>query len=194
MVSKACTPFYLQPLTTSDMSVPLRSNEGNERHVIGVTGDLLRSHRSPYGISYNGLDFPMPTRGSRPPETIATCVFAFNETLDDPHCKRSSAFPLSDMYWGLAATVNCFHQFHIDADGFGTFIAPQTGSKYWLLARPKAGRSFSETGLYVDSDYEIDKMNMELWDVEAVLLRPGTCLYVIPLLLLILPLTTRPGS
>lgn len=116
------------------MSIPPRTHEGDERHTIGVTGDLLRSHRSPTGKKLNALDLPMPIRGLHPPETIATNALAYSETLDDPYCKRSAEFPSSDMYWGLAGTANTFHWFHIDADGFATYIAPQTGAKYWLLA------------------------------------------------------------
>lgn len=161
-----------------DMSVLPRSHEGDERHVIGMTGDLLKSHRSRNGKILNALDFPMPTRGVRPPETIATDILAFNKTLDDPYCKRTTAFPVSDMYWALAATDHSFHFFHIDTDGLGTLIAPKTGKKHWILARPKAGRSFAQTDIYVDGKYAIDEMNMDIWDVEAILLTPGMCLYV----------------
>lgn len=158
------------------MSILPKSDKGDERHTIGLTSDLLKSHRSPNGKILNALDFPMPTRGIRPPETIATDILAFTETLDDPFCKRSSSFPDADMYWGLAATNHSFHFFHIDADGFGTFIAPQTGSKYWVLARPKAGKSFATTDIFANSSFAIDEMNEDLWDVEAVLLGPGDCL------------------
>lgn len=158
------------------MSVLPRSHEGDERHVIGVTGDLLKSHRSPNGKILNALDFPMPTRGIRPPETIATDILAFNETLDDPYCKRTAGFPVSDMYWGLAATNHSFHFFHIDTDGLATAVRPQNGAKYWIVAQPKAGRSFAATDIYVDGKYAIDEMNMDLWEVEAILLTAGTCL------------------
>lgn len=168
--------FHLYLLTKSDLSVLPRSHDGDERHVIGVTGDLLRSHRSKKGKILNALDFPMPTRGPHPLESIATDILAFNETLDDPNCRRTDRFPLSDLYWGLIALAHAFHYFHIDADGFATFIAPQTGAKFWLFARLKAGRSFSETGLYVGGTYAIDQMNLDMWDVEAILLTPGTCL------------------
>lgn len=118
----------------------------------------------------------MQLRGPHPSETVATDVLAFVETTDEPNCKRSNVYPMSDMYWGLVATRNGFHFFHIDTDGFGTFIVTKTGAKYWILARPKDGRSFSDTDIYVGSNYAIDEMNTELWDVEAVLLTPGTCL------------------
>lgn len=167
--------FHLS-LTKSDMSILPKSSSGDERHTIGVTDDLLRSHRSSNGKILNALDLPMLIRGTRPPKTLATDVLAFISTVDDPYCKRSVGFPSSDMYWGLAATSNSFHYFHIDTDGVSTHLAPQTGSKYWVMARPKPGRSFAETDIYVDSNYAIDETNVDLWDIEAILLTPGTCL------------------
>lgn len=120
----------------------------------------------------------MPTRGLRPPESIATDRVAFTETFDDPQCARRGPFPDPDMYWGLAATRHAFHMFHIDTDGFGTHLQPQTGAKYWVMARPKANEigTFSRTNLYVGSNFEIDEVNSDLWDLEAVLLTPRTCL------------------
>lgn len=161
-----------------DLSVEPRSGDGNERHVIGVTADLLESHRSKNGKILNALDFPMPMRGLRPPESIATDRVAFMDTFDDPQCARRDPFPEPDMYWGLAATRHAFHMFHIDTDGFGTTLQPQTGEKYWVLARAKANEigTFSRTNLYVGSSFEIDEANLNLWDLEAVLLTPRTCL------------------
>lgn len=120
----------------------------------------------------------MPLEGFRPPVTIATDRLAFRATFRDPKCLRSAPFPEPDMYWGLAATRNAFHQFHIDTDGFGTGITPQTGSKWWVVAREKQGApgALSRTGLYLEGNYEIDSINSDLWDVEAVLLTPGVCL------------------
>lgn len=144
--------------------------------MIGTTAHLLKSHRSNTGKILNALDFPMPIRGLRPPETIATDRLAFNVTFDDPQCMRKGPFPDPDMYWALMALKHARHLFHIDADGLATFIDPQTGAKYWLVARLKPGilGTFSKTELYVNGGYEIDSINLDLWDVEAVLLTPGS--------------------
>lgn len=121
----------------------------------------------------------MPLRGRPPPETLATDRLAFTETYNDPQCAaRADPFPAPHMYWGLAATKHAFHLIHIDTGGFCTKIAPQAGDKYWVLARPKDGKSgmFSRTDLYVGSSFELDDVNLDLWDMEAVLLTPRTCL------------------
>jgi hypothetical protein len=125
--------LYMHILTKSDMSVLPKAHDADGRHVIGVTGDLIKSHRSPNGKILHVLDFPMPTRGRCAPETIATDILAFNKTLDDPQCKMKIPFPVS-VYWALAGTEGSIHYFHIDLDGFGTYIDPQTGAKYWLFA------------------------------------------------------------
>lgn len=173
--SNMCS-FHRYSLIKPDLSVLPQSEDGDERHVVGVTGDLLKSHRSPHGKILNALDFPLPHRGIYPPETLATHSVAYHETLDDPYCSRSNLLPLSDLSWGLAATAHCFHYFHIDADGFGTHVASKTGTKYWVVAKPKPGKSFAATDMFINGDYAIDEMNTELFDVEAVVLTPGTCL------------------
>lgn len=161
-------------LMKPDLSILPQSHDGDERHTIGVTGDLLKSHRSPSGKILNALDFPMPTRGDyRPLESLATDILAFNQTLDDPHCKRTKEFPAADWYWALVALLHAFHYVHIDADGLATFIAPQTGLKFWMVGRSKPGKSFSATDIYVGGKYAIDQINEEIYDTEGVLLRVG---------------------
>lgn len=160
------------------MSIRPNAGGGDEQHTIGLTGHLLESHRSPQGKILNALDFPMSMPEWQPPNSIASHRRAWHCTLDDPQCKRTDLYPTSDLHWALAATRNAFHYTHIDTDGFATWILPQSGSKYWVVARPKAGagRIFSATDIYIGSDFAIDKINTDLWDVEGILLTPGTCL------------------
>lgn len=163
----------------SDLSIPDTGN-GNDRHTIGLTSHLLESDRSAHGKILNALDFPMttPSRALLPPESIATHLKAWQDTVDEPHCKRGEKYPDHDVQWALAATSHAHHYFHIDADGFATYIAPQSGAKYWVAAREKPGSAvtFSTTDLYVGSKYAIDKANTHVWDLEGVLLKSGTCL------------------
>jgi hypothetical protein len=95
----------------------------------------------------------------------------FNETLDYLFCKRTKAFPAADMYWGLLALLSAIHPVHIDTDGLATFIAPQTGCKFWIFGQIKPSMSFSATNIYVGSTYAINKINDDLYDTEGILLR-----------------------
>jgi hypothetical protein len=93
--------------------------------------------------------------------------------------------PTADIRWGIAATTGAVHWWHIDSDGFGTYIDVQTGMKWWIVAKPKERISFqgsyqydfSEFGsinLFTQSGYELEKPNTFMWDLEAVALTPGT--------------------
>lgn len=110
---------------------------------------------------------------SHPPTAIASDLEAFNATVDLPMCGRSILFPVASTRWGLAATSGAHHLWHIDCDGFGTYIDTQAGAKWWIIARPKDSLHFSQTTLFTES-YDLGTPNLDKWDTEAVLLRPGS--------------------
>jgi len=85
----------------------------------------------------------------------------------------------------LAATTGALHWWHIDSDGFGTYIDVKTGLKWWIVAKPKKTISFqgsshydfsefASTDLFTQSEYEVEAPSTSIWDLEAVLLSPGT--------------------
>ena len=89
------------------------------------------------------------------------------------------------MRWGIAATAGAVHWWHINSDGFGTYIDVKTGMKWWIVVKPKKCISFrgfyqydfSEFGsidLFTRADYEVEEPNTPMWDLEAVMLTPGT--------------------
>jgi hypothetical protein len=91
--------------------------------------------------------------------------------------------PLADIRWGLAATKGAIHWWHIDSDGFATFIDVITGYKWWIVARERdsyvasgqkdATPRFGNVNLFLDS-YQLEEPNDDLWNIEAILLEPGT--------------------
>ncbi len=69
----------------------------------------------------------------------------------------------------------------IDSDGYGTFVNVVAGSKWWIVARPKDGLDvdvFNTTSIWLDEEFDIDKSCEKLFDVEAILLQPGSELWV----------------
>lgn len=84
---------------------------------------------------------------------------------------------MEDIRWGLAATAGAFHHWHIDSDGFGTFIDPIAGSKWWIVARPIGNLKrdwFTETSWLKNEAFDLNKDGKGLFDVEAILLQPGS--------------------
>lgn len=92
---------------------------------------------------------------------------------------------MTSICWGLCATAGAYHRSHIDCDGFGTFIVPQSGIKIWLIAVPKneSGASlnqqlfedFAAMNLFVEG-YDLDEANAHLWNWAVVVLKPGMTL------------------
>ena len=109
-----------------------------------------------------------------PPTSFASDLVAFVATVDLPMCGRNVSFPMASTRWGLAATSDAHHLWHIDCNGFCTYIDTQTGAKWWIVGKPKPGSShFSDTALFMD-EYDMSQPNLDRWDLEAVLLLPGS--------------------
>jgi hypothetical protein len=148
---------------------------------IGTPCDLLRSHRDDkdMGKILNTLEFPMayPPSDNIPPVGLDSDVEAFRNTAGMRYCRPSEAFPFSSIRWGLAATANAYHTFHLDCDGFATYVKVQTGVKWWIVACPKEGVSLADTTLFT-GDYHIDKTDARRFNYKAILLEPGMQLSV----------------
>lgn len=111
--------------------------------------------------------------------TFSSCLHAWWSTKKLADC-RGQSLPTDDIRWGLAATNGALHWFHIDSDGFGTYIDVQTGGKLWIVARPRLSLSdgrgykdFARINLFLE-DYDLATPASERWDLEAVFLQKGT--------------------
>jgi hypothetical protein len=94
-------------------------------------------------------------------------------------------FPSDDMIWGTAATESATTWPHIDDHGMATIIKVMTGSKYWVMMRPKQNRPKEDTNGNMNTIHAFGEgwsphsSCHTLWDHEGVLLRAGDILYVI---------------
>jgi hypothetical protein len=126
------------------------------------------------GKSLNALSFPM-IFASVAPHPFSSEAIAWQYAQGRAWCKWKEAYPTSTLRFGLAATAGAYHKFHLDSNGTGTFVEAVVGRKIWVLAVPK-----EEDGLdrLADIDlfgeaYDMDDVNLHLWDLEAVILEPG---------------------
>ena len=138
------------------------------------------------GKVLNALHFPMPEEGLGA-NPFSTDSVAWCGTKGWQDCNNLELPPTADIRWGLAATAGALHWWHIDSDGFGTYIDVKTGMKWWIVARPKQATlqslchddfaQFARTDIFMSSNYQMEKPCTSMWDLEAVLLTPGTRLY-----------------
>jgi hypothetical protein len=129
------------------------------------------------GKILNALHFPMPEQGmgNMP---FSTDSAAWNGTKGGSGCSAERVPPLAELRWGLAATSGAISWWHVDSDGFGSYIDTKAGAKWWIVAR-RQGRghgfeSFGEVMKFFNGSYEVEEPNDEVWDLEAVILRPRT--------------------
>ena len=137
---------------------------------------MLRSARQNDGEGgkiLNALQFPRPEEGLGH-HRFSTDSVAWRATKGRRGSSDAEAPPLADVRWGLAATKGAVHWWHIDSDGFGTYLDVVTGKKWWIVAKEKNNApTFGSTSLFL-GEYELEEPNVDLWDLEAILLQPGT--------------------
>ena len=162
--------------TTIDQSVD-EDAEGRKRVYVGSPQDLIDSHRAGpvEGKILNALHFPFPhpPQGCTPLEALATDVFAFNSTADSEFCKvMLHPFPFASTSFGIGATYNAHHAFHIDADGFGMYIWVQNDDscKWLIIATPKCKHGIAGTSLFTAKGFDVDKINTKEFEYKAILL------------------------
>lgn len=157
---------------SSDQSQKL-NRDATSRHANGTLLDVKEAHDK-QGKILNVLDLPIAIASSSP-KGLSSDRAAFQRTLQAPMCKKRVEYPVVEMVWGLAATAGAVSYFHIDANGFATWIDVKTGSKYWILAKPKPKKplDFAATSLFT-CHYDQEAVNEDKWDLEAVLLLPGS--------------------
>ena len=125
------------------------------------------------GKILNALQFPMPEEGLGH-HRFSTDSIAWRATKGRRGSSDGESPPLADIRWGLAATKGAVHWWHVDSDGFCTFIDVIAGYKWWIVAKEKdSGQSFGHTALF-SGDYQLEEPNNKLWSVEAILLEAGS--------------------
>ncbi|KAF8881118.1 hypothetical protein BD779DRAFT_1675606 [Infundibulicybe gibba] len=172
--------------TGTDQSID--PGKGGNYNCRNVEGTLFQVHESVSKLGeeakiLNVLDCPMGDSVTPRRNSFTSDLWARWATKELHDCGSHLPLPADDIRWGLAATSGATHWFHIDSDGFGTFIDVQTGGKLWIVARPKPGESnadFARIDLLHSSGFDISKPNADQWDLEAVFLQRGTRLIMRP--------------
>ncbi|KAJ3711794.1 hypothetical protein F5878DRAFT_501248, partial [Lentinula raphanica] len=81
--------------------------------------------------------------------------------------------------WGLFATSHALHPFHVDCEGYGTWVMPHTGSKYWVVGVPKKESDFASTEMF-GKKFGVDGHNSQQWSFYGFILEPGDMLVMPP--------------
>jgi hypothetical protein len=140
------------------------SDEAGKSQLITASSDqLLEASASDAGKIFNALEFPMGTAPVSPTPKFSTDLVAWE------FASRGIPPPIGDIRWGLAATPGARTWFHLDSNGFNTFIDVKCGLKAWMCIYDKCGHFMSIDAF---KNFSLDDAND--YRIEAILLSPGT--------------------
>jgi hypothetical protein len=108
---------------------------------------------------------------------FSTDSAAWNSIKGMNFCPADQPLPIGDIRWGLAATAGALSWWHTDSNGFATYLDSRAGKKWIIVGRRKFNdstlESFSEVDIFLNK-FEIEQPNADRWDLEAMILAPGT--------------------
>ncbi|KAJ3507583.1 hypothetical protein NLJ89_g6218 [Agrocybe chaxingu] len=152
-----------QLLSVNDLSIQVRDGDLTSRLRSATLDDILLNVEED-AKALNALDIPMED-SVRPPASLSSDLWAWKHTVGLKLCKKTDRFPSSAMRWALISTCGAYSPWHIDTDGLCTMISVQSGCKCIELFL---------------KDFDVEAINDDRWDMEAILLTPGTKLFMRP--------------
>lgn len=114
---------------------------------------------------------------------LCSHVVAWQQTRGVTGYPRAD-LPADHLFWATAAMKNATSWTHIDANGLGTVVDGATGTKYWVMCRRRSGSTApglpgDMSSMFGLASTEIDQSGVEYFEHEAVVIKPGTVLWVL---------------
>jgi hypothetical protein len=136
---------------------------GTFQLITATSDQLLKASATATGKILNALEFPMHLASLTPTPTFSTDLLAWADT--------ATGFPppIGHIRWGLVATPGARTWFHMDSNGFNTFIDVKCGFKVWICIHDEFGQFISIDAF---KDFELDDPSG--CQIEMILLTPGT--------------------
>ncbi|KAF9473563.1 hypothetical protein BDN70DRAFT_937335 [Pholiota conissans] len=167
---KELAPLH-QKTTIQDYTIPPHKLPTRQ----GTVQELIDAAEPEIHKILNGLSFPRPWAG------MSVTSYA-SDTHALPHVMHGAGairrdLPIGEYRFGLVAPHDAWHAWHIDSDGFGTFIETVTGAKLWITAStigtPDA-LAFSRIGFFFNKEFDLNKSGKGLFNVQAMVLEEDT--------------------
>ncbi|CAA7270130.1 unnamed protein product [Cyclocybe aegerita] len=174
-------------LVASDYSIEVQ-DVPNIHLQNGTLEQLLEVSQDQEGKVLNALDFLFAQSLWLLCEVFSSDMAAWFAT-DRPLDK--TPIPVKDIRWGLAVLAWALTYWHIDSDGFNTFIDVLCSSKLWIFGVSSRDMS-AMIERFLQPDFKLEQPNAgdldgplpkclanleignRIWDLEAVLLPPNT--------------------
>ncbi|KAL0580186.1 hypothetical protein V5O48_001845 [Marasmius crinis-equi] len=152
--------------------------------VTGTLMDVYYEGLKEYGLQLNVLQLPGTLHGGNGfflPDKLWSCGRAHADETSAEGFEQTK-YPEDSASWHLLATKNCSSEGHVDTNGYGSMIAPQTGAKLVFLLVPG-----SQLPSYVEVNSSLqfarfdENLKNEVGMVPiGIVLRPGDVLLMRP--------------
>ncbi|TFK62187.1 hypothetical protein BDN72DRAFT_863022 [Pluteus cervinus] len=164
-----------------DLSVKT-SNRSSERYRLGTFLDIAQDAGLPKEQRrlMNVLSIPLKWATADEPGLQTHEHARRTDLKDDDPLMKDQAGDLSGLFWGLVCTDGTFHMWHVDANGFATFIDVHSGYKLWIIAYPNNPAKLADPKF--TAEFKVNRPAPEDWKVEAILLAAGDGLRMQPFL------------
>lgn len=127
------------------------------------------------------VELPLGTLGMTD-SALSTDFYAWRQTEGFPFCNDSKPIPADTLRCGFVATKGSFPGWKLSPNGFGVYFDVKVGSLLLVIAKPKGDgkiwNRFTHINMFVNN-FHPHEPNTGLWDLEGVVLTPGTRMYVI---------------
>lgn len=159
------------------MSIPFRKDSPNDRILQGSLETLytISRHDSRSSKPVAALNCPQPHR-SDTPLSFALDAHAVSRTFSSDRC--ISSLPRDDTQFSLAATRGALTSWKVEPRGNATWFRVECGVQVFFLAFPKVDALCSDYTLWSRSTGALRALPYDDYHVVAVLLRPGSKMYV----------------
>ncbi|SJL06229.1 uncharacterized protein ARMOST_09565 [Armillaria ostoyae] len=162
------------------------SEDGDAIHLIEapLSRMVIEADKGPRGRILNAIALPMPHTTYAVPgyQDVASHAWAWIQTKDLPEELVSSDYPASTLSWGLVSHAGMTSFPHIDANGAGTAVHVLGGRKHWFVMRRKDRDGGRDVTMYdlVEHYRASQALDPDVWDVEVVVLEPGSQFFMRP--------------
>jgi hypothetical protein len=139
----------------------------------GTLRQVLECSRNPEGKILTTSPLPLaidPTDRDK----FSSHTTAWAETMDEPLFANEVHMPTSNTRWGHASTCGAFEGFQLVGEGFGLCVDILNGARWWIVARPSPQWPSGLSSVDSFLSHEFLDNGMGDWELEAILLVPGT--------------------
>ncbi|KAG6895992.1 hypothetical protein C0992_011016 [Termitomyces sp. T32_za158] len=149
------------------------------RHKVGTLKDILQSLDAERPKSLKALGIPPCV--SKPADHHP--LFTDRVAWDNAGAKSGKSYPENEMRWSRVATSWAHQKWHLNSDGFATFIQVDFGMLLYFIGNPKRNLPRNLLPGGIDrflGKFDLERTNSDILDIEFVILQPGDLLLVRP--------------